>query len=318
MFIFVIAAVVFMIKMLREDPATLREPYDLTSVEARMFPGIYDFQEIPGSKVRVGQVELEGNYAIEGMQVRVYVPEGWDSAAPGSLSAVLVAPAGTNLLTGVSLGELNAESYHDEALPYAEAGMVCVMYSLDGDIDLELSEQEQQEEFMTAYMAFKESMAGLTNSRDALEFVLEEFPKVDPEKIYAAGHSSAGTLALLFAMHEPRLAGCAAYAPCTDVAEFHEGVLSGEMIVLRILGVSSFLVRSSPLTHAQHLSCPLFLFHSKDDDTCDISQSERLIEALKVDVDVTFETVESGGHYDPMIQEGIPAAIEWMRTKDSQ
>ena len=57
-----------------------------------------------------------------------------------------------------------------------------------------------------------DAQAGLVNARNALEFVLARVPEVDPKRIYAAGHSSAGTLALLFAepldaftLHSPPL-----------------------------------------------------------------------------------------------------------------
>ena len=53
--------------------------------------------------------------------------------------------------------------------------------------------------------------AGLANARTALEFALAKVPKLDAKRIYVAGHSSAATLALLFASHEPRIKACAAW-----------------------------------------------------------------------------------------------------------
>ena len=82
------------------------------------------------------------------MKMRVYVPSG-DHAAR-SLGCVLVAPAGTILLTGCDL-DIN-DDYHDETLPYAEAGMVAVFYSLDGGVP---ESETVNEQFRDAYLKFR-------------------------------------------------------------------------------------------------------------------------------------------------------------------
>jgi dienelactone hydrolase len=139
-------------------------------------------------------------------------------------------------------------------------------------------------------------------------------PQVDPGRIFAAGHSSAGTLALLFAEHEPRLKGCIAYAPAVDVAK-----RLGPMVRLLSMGdqfpgIVDFAMRSSPRTHLSRIRCPLFVFWAADDGVVDIADLQQFAADLsKIRQDVVSRTAPGGGHYDPMIGTGIPSAIEWMR-----
>jgi dipeptidyl aminopeptidase/acylaminoacyl peptidase len=113
------------------------------------------------------------------------------------------------------------------------------------------------------------------NARNAQEFVLARLPKVDPARIFAAGHSSsAGTLSLLFAEHEHRLKAAVSYAPAADVeARINRWRTPDTDLVFPDL--DEFLKRSSPRTHMVHLSAPLSLFHATDDDNVPIAHSCR-------------------------------------------
>jgi dipeptidyl aminopeptidase/acylaminoacyl peptidase len=155
----------------------------------------------------------------------------------------------------------------------------------------------------------------MINARNALEFTLAKMPEVNPKKIFAAGHSSAGTAALLFAAHEPRLAGCIAYAPCIDLEKNFPGwqvrLLSSQMD-----GLADFVTQSSPSTHVSRIRCPTLLFHAEDDAGCDIADTRSFAEKLQAQgTETKLVTVASGGHYDSMIEQGIPAGIEFIREK---
>ncbi|WOO41348.1 DUF4190 domain-containing protein [Rubellicoccus peritrichatus] len=275
--------------------------------------------------ITVYQFQTAGSKPGERMQLRVYLPAGSDTAKPHSLPCVLVAPAGTNLLSGASLGPLDDTAYHDEALPYAKSGLVTVLYSIDGaeeDFEVELEGRDADSREMALmerqYDAFKDAKAGLLNSRNALEFVLSQLPMVDDTEIYAAGHSSAGTLALLFAMHEPRLAGCLAYAPCVDVTAFHEEIINEPFVSIILPGVKTFLQRSSPITHVDQLGCPLFFFHAADDGIVTRESIQPFItkaQSLPNGPEVTVELPDSGDHYYSMIDQGIPSGIEWIQSR---
>jgi dipeptidyl aminopeptidase/acylaminoacyl peptidase len=86
------------------------------------------------------------------------------------------------------------------------------------------------------------------------------------------------------------------------------------MLAKEYKGLVDFLCQSSPTTHAANIKCPVFLFSAEDDDTVEIKTTrdfERLLK--KHNNDVTLQTVPSGGHYDPMIEQGIPAGIAWIK-----
>lgn len=184
----------------------------------------------------------------------------------------------------------------------------------DGNLDRD--DSDDREKSKAAYERFRGAQAGLVNARNALEFVLARMPQVDRGKIFAAGHSSAATLSLLFGEHESRLAGCAAYAPATDVEARLKEVSDNPFSNLAFPEIKAFLRRSSPKTHADKLTIPAFVFHAADDKNVPVADSRDFVASLKAKgSDITFREVPEGGHYDAMIVEGIPAGIEWMKRR---
>ncbi|MEZ6067387.1 MAG: prolyl oligopeptidase family serine peptidase [Planctomycetaceae bacterium] len=148
---------------------------------------------------------------------------------------------------------------------------------------------------------------------------MAKVPEVDPSRIYVAGHSSAGTVALLTAEHEPRIAGCIAYAPCSDVEDFLSEALSDPFLPRFLPGLREFAKRSSPRTHVAKLKCPTFLFQAADDSVVDANTTRQFRSLLQAQgTSVTYKEVPSGDHYDPMIESGIPAAIAWINGLANQ
>jgi len=295
------------------------EPYDLGIVAVPAFSNLPEFEELEPGGVRVAQVDLPGTTVPgSGMSLRIYLPAGDKAPQPRSLPCVLVAPAGTNLLSGASLGSLAEETYDDETLPYAEAGMVAVLYSIDGENPEEAGEDDEAatQEMKTAYLAFEAAGAGTVNGRNALEFVLARLPMVDPQRIYSAGHSSAATLSLLLAEHDPRIQGCIAYAPAVDIKEHFSELLAAQDVGSVLPGFRYFVKRSSPLTHTSRLTVPVFLFFADDDEMIQADGYRPFIAKLReTNREVTLRTVPEGGHYQSMIDEGIPAGIEWIQKR---
>lgn len=278
-------------------------------VAAADFPELGPAQPVGSRGVQLHSVTLNGSGPGAAMQMRVYLPPG--EHPPQSLPCVLVAPAGSNLISG---NRLDASNYHSETLPYAEAGMAVVFYSIDGGLaDIETASDRQM---VDAYKKFKAAQAGVVNGRNALEFVLAKLPQVNPQRVYCVGHSSAGTLSLLLAQHEPRIAACVAYAPCTDV-ELRLGEIADDFAVRRAFpGIEQFLEDSSPSNHITALQCPTFVFHARDDDNEPFETTERFVVMLEqAEKRVTFEAVPFGGHYQSMIDRGIPAAIAWLQNQ---
>jgi dienelactone hydrolase len=293
--------------------ASADELFAVASVPVPQFPPVLPPPQKHASGTDVYFVDLKhtpGNGQTPGQQMamRVYLPAG--NHAAKSLGCVLVAPAGTNLLRG---NAMDADDYHAETLPYVEAGYAVVFYSIDGILND--PDTASDLEFSRAYKEFKAAHAGVVNGRNALEFVLARLPQVDPDRIYCAGHSSAGVLSLLLAEHEPRINGAIAYAAASDV-ELRLAEVANDPQFERLLpDVKSFLKQSSPKTHTKHFECPVFLFHALDDSNEPAQTSEAFAAKLRAEgKTVTYQTAPFGDHYDSMINAGIPGAIAWLKT----
>jgi len=289
--------------------AAAKEPFTFSEVAVPSFPDRGPLAPID-PQVHSTTISLGaqgGFYSSPGMggKLILYLPPGQHQ--PQSLACILITGAGSDLLTGMTLSEED----EPEHLPYVEAGFAVLAYELDGP---NLDDSGDAEAMKPAYEAFKASRAGLVNARNALEYVLAKVPEVNPKKIFAAGHSSAATHALLFAEHEPRLAGVIAYAPAVNLPK-RFGLLL-RVLATEMPGVVDFATQSSPHTHRERLKCPTFLFHAEDDSTCPIAETKALKKQLeKQGTDVTLVTADSGDHYDSMIDEGIPSAIEWLSKR---
>lgn len=300
------------IREIREREAAADQPFSLADTPIPGFPALPEGEVLQSSGVRVAQLDLPAPSGPgTGMSLRVYLPAG--KHAPRSLAGVLIAPAGSNLLGGAGLDPLDRDTYHDEALPYAEAGLAAVLYSIDGPVSDEAGIESMKE----AYGAFVAAGAGTVNGRNAVAFVERRLPMVDPGRLYAAGHSSAGTLALLLAAHEPRLKGCLAYAPALDLEAHFAELTANPATAFAFPGLRAFAKRSSPLTHAGRIAVPTFLFVADDDDLVDPGTVAAFVGALGVSpAALTVRRVPEGGHYQSMIEAGIPAGIAWIRDRE--
>jgi len=294
--------------------AAAKEPFTIADVPSPAFeeradaerqelePGVLQYEiKIGDRDGGIYETPGHGGYMI------LNLPQGEHRAK--SLPCVLIAPSGSSLLEG---RDLRWGRHRAEHIPYVKAGCAVLSYELDGPCEAD----GDPGVVLPAYDAFRNSRAGLVNARNALEYVLVKVPEVDPARIYAAGHSSAATHALLFAEHEPRLAGVIAYAPATDLPKR----MGPQMPLLRFVlpGVVDFVTQSSPSTHVAALKCPTFLFHAEDDSNCPIADTRVFADKLKQQgTDVKLVTAATGEHYDSMIDEGIPSAIQWLHDRQA-
>jgi dienelactone hydrolase len=196
-----------------------------------------------------------------------------------------------------------------EQLPYVRAGFAVLAYELDGA--LARGRDATEAKMSQAIARFLAARAGLVNAHIALQFVSARVPPVDPRRIYAAGHSSAATAAMLLAEHEPAIRGCVAYAPAINLAK-HFGAETARM--LHDAGFDDLVIRHDPMNHESKLSCPIMLFHARDDGTLPVGETEASAERLKaLGKSVTLVIVSSGGHYDSMILARIPRGVAWLQ-----
>ena len=300
-----------------EASPAAKEPWNVAAVPLPNLPQrgqpLRTIEEEGGVVMYSIKLGAAGDYDPPGHggEMFLFLPPGEHQV--GSLPCVLITGAGTTLVEGYDFaGDPEESGDAAEFIPYAKAGMAVLAYELDGSMSYADTDRE-------AFNAFRNSCAGLVNARNALEYVLARVPEVNPRQIYAAGHSSAGTMALLLATHEPRLAGCVAYAPCSDVEDRLKGEMPGFLHRAREMdlpGLTDFIVKSSPRTHESRLNCPVFVFHADDDSNVPAHESRQFTERLKaLGKDVTLKTVPSGDHYESMIEEGIPAGIEWIKSR---
>lgn len=297
-------------------PATALQPFDIQTPAKPAEPKLGEEKIVNGARFReVTWGNGQGNGTPPGANGRlwIYLPEG--NTPPGSLPCVFIAGAGSTLLEGMQLGEGDQA----EHFPYVKAGFAVVAYDLDGgssveEFDVDAAPPEEVNiENMGGYTAFRDAQAGLVNSRNALEYTFANVPEVNPKQLFSVGHSSAGTLALLFAEHEPRLAGCVAYAPAVDLKSRFPGALVRMMSKI-FPGMAEFIVQSSPRTHEDKLNCPTLIFHAADDSNVPIADSRAFVKRMQAkNKDVTLEEVATGDHYDSMINAGIPKGIEFIK-----
>src|SRR5262245_25482755 len=248
--------------------ADRQKPWPLASTKLPAFPALPAGKEVDGGLCH--EVELTSPRGAA--KLWIYVPK---TAAPKSAPCVLVAPAGSNLLFGMTLGDGDRK----EHLPWLAAGFVVVSYEIDGVMPPD--DKQTDENVLRQLRLYTESCAGMLNARTALEYALARVPAVDPGKLFAAGHSSAATTALLFAVHEPRLRGAAAFMPCADVMkripEENQKQLESDFP-----GYRNFLARSSPHSHLAALAkVPLFLFGAEDDSNSPFADLKAFVEQLR-------------------------------------
>lgn len=291
--------------------ASAYEPFPVASIPAPPMPELGDWEpleELPGAKlyhIKWGpeQQMIPSRPGIGG-EMYVLLPPG--DHAPGSIPCLLVAPAGTNMLTGANTGP-----FFDSHIPYLQAGFAIMDYEFDGSPDYESEPGE-------ATRAFIDAHAGLVNSRNVIDFVQQKMPMVNTKQIFAVGHSSGGAHALLLGEHETRLAGVVAYAAVCNVPKRVPAFLA------RLSGsddprLGDFLTQSSPHTHAARMNCPVLLCHAEDDSNVPVSDSREMHTLLQsAGKKSELYIVPTGDHYEDMLNQCVPKGIQWLKQRVSE
>ncbi|MFK7743392.1 MAG: alpha/beta hydrolase family protein [Planctomycetota bacterium] len=218
---------------------------------------------------------------------------------------VVIAPAGTRMFHALEL----SEGDQDEHTPWVEAGFVVVAYEIESRFEDTMTGKE----IATNVKAFLAAKSGVENGKAAVSFA-QRLPQVDASRIYVVGHSSAATLALQLAAADRRIGGVVAFAPVVDLGA-HFGEEFPATLDGIVKGPSKKLFARSPHKLVSKLRQPLYLFCAKDDDVAPPARPAEFTGALqKRNKRVVLKSVDAGGHYEPMIDAGIPGAIEWVRS----
>ena len=262
---------------------------------------LFPYQDIERGEVRI---------PFDGGRIKLIVYAPANRPFDQKLATVFVAPAGAIPLTG----NQPSSSYADECLPWAEAGFAVVSYEVSGAIQ---TDRPSLDQLKNAIDEFHHAKGGVENVRAAMDYVAEKVPFVDPDRLYCAGHSSAGTVSLLVAAKERRIKGCVAFAPVTNLDErLRDDANTHDFYRESHTDLDSIVRSNSPIIHAKSITCPVFLFHDSRDGNVPVSQSEAMRGAI--DSPVTLKLVDHSDHYTSMIKVGIPAAIEWLTKLDGK
>jgi len=229
----------------------------------------------------------------------IYYP-GSTRPEPGSLSCVLLAPRGEK-------GIFGADAIVDEAdaLAFVEAGYAVVAFSVDGATTNLAPPAERAE----AYRKFVNANLGLNNCQNALYFVRNSLAEVDPTRIFIAGRDAGGSLALLYATHEPALRGCVSFDAYVFADAIHGALYSDDRHFI-YPGIDHLNSRQSPLTHAHRLQCPTLLWASED-GTADALDFSNLGRDNGQDLDVVEEVPPRANR---SVNAAIPSALNWLLT----
>ncbi len=263
-----------------------------------------------GSRYEITVEKRVDHYGIPGMVDRlwVYIPEGKHAAQ--TLPCILISPSRIDMSRGGYLDE-DETPFH---VAFTKAGFVVVAYELGRHP----REVYRHPDDPTDYLEFEDACAGLVSSRNALEYSLQKIPEADSRCIFAGGYDGGGTHALLFAEHEPRLAGVMALQPIVDVPA-SIGALN-----LRFSSYPEYIdfaTRSSPQTHIERLKCPVFIHLNEKKNPYRIVQTAEVrsfVEQLrKQGTDVTLVEAKSeaktgGGG------EAWTASVQWMQERTSK
>lgn len=242
--------------------------------------------------------------------MNIFIPKG--THADRSLPVMFESPSGTNLLHGA---QVDFPRLQTEILPFTDAGMITVSFSIDGYMPQGLDPSSGRAYFRLlehAYLDFSASGAGVGSGKLAVDYVLKQVPQADPNRLYIWGHSSSATLALLMASKDSRLVKCIALAPITDMNLRMGDLLSDATMKKSFPNLDEHFKTGSPINFVQSLKCPVFIAHAQDDDNEPFKNTELYVESLqKAGGNVKFEALTRGGHYSAMLNECLPKAVEW-------
>src|SRR5206468_2647773 len=130
----------------------------------------------------------------------------------------------------------------DQAKPFRDAGFVTMLPILRGENGQPGS-----------YTMFYDEVDDVAAAAE----VLAKTPGVDPNRIYVAGHSAGGTLAMLGAMTSKRFKGCASFSGSPDQVAF---VREQEDLAPFDPDDVTELMMRSPLAFPKSFKCPARLY----------------------------------------------------------
>lgn len=183
----------------------------------------------------------------------------------------------------------------EQARPFRDAGFVTLIPTLRG-------ENGQGGNFTLFYDEVDDVVAAAE--------VLAKTPGVDPNRIYVAGHSAGGTLAMLGAMTSPRFKAAASFSGSPDQVTFAKG--QAGLAPFDQANKKEFAMRS-PLAYYQSFKCPARLYYGDEEFPLKFSTKRLAEKATAAGADV--KAVEVPGDHDTAVDPAMRQAIAFFQSK---
>lgn len=144
---------------------------------------------------------------------------------------------------------------------------------------------------------------------NGLDFVLEEYPEIDPENVYVAGGSYGGFMTNWIVTHTNRFKAAVTQRSISNWISFYGtsdiGPSFVEFQLGRDLSDVEGLWKMSPLAHAKHAETPILILHGEEDLRCPQEQAEQMYIAMKKHgVETRLVTFPKSAH--GLSREGLP------------
>lgn len=217
------------------------------------------------------------DYRSGPLRLAAWISENADASRPRP--GVLVLHGGNALWQG---------HWHDLARPFVKAGYVAMIPAMRGENGLPGS-----------FSGFYDETADVLAAAD----FLRAYPGVDPTRLYLAGHSVGGTLALLAAMSTHHFRAAAAYAGSPNARAFFRHF--PEDIRFDAGDPREFDMRS-PVCFAASFKCPVLMLHGSREMNSDRAVRLTVSRARTAGLDVRRAIVE-GDHSSAIPAESAEA-----------
>jgi dienelactone hydrolase len=183
----------------------------------------------------------------------------------------------------------------DMAQPFRDAGYVVMTPMLRGENGLPGS-----------YSMFYDEVDDVLAAAE----VLAKMPGVDATRIYVAGHSVGGTIAMLAAMTSKRFRACVSFSGSADQvawSRLEEGVVPFDK-----KDKKEFEMRS-PLAYPKSFKCPVRAYYGSEEIIFEFSLKKLAEKATAAGLDV--QAIEVDGDHETAVPPAMRQAIAFFQSK---